>query len=731
MSSQPTLEGIAAQAAALAEAAGARRHRQTLVVAGDRGWCHWAAEVALEGAGVAEGLWVSDQAPGGVERVPAAQARRFLGQELPAVVFDAHAGFDADAFGAVAGAVRGGGLFLLLTPPLADWPRRPDPENARIAIHPVAAEEVGNRFLERLVRVIGEREGVALLEQGMPLPPLPPPPEMAGEEPEMVIPPFRTEDQQLAVEAIARVVTGHRRRPAVLISDRGRGKSAALGIAAARFMEEGLRHIVVTAPRLDAVRPVFEHAAELLPKAEHGRGLLQAGGTRLEFIPPDALVREPPEADLVLVDEAAGIPAPLLERMLRRHARIAFATTTHGYEGTGRGFAVRFRETLDRLTPDWREFRLRTPVRWAAGDPLEGFVFRALLLDADPAPEAAVVGATADTVAVERLDPAQLAGDETALAELFGLLVLAHYRTRPLDLRQLLDGPGVRVHALRWQGHVVATALAVEEGGLEPDLARAVYLGERRVRGHLIPQSLAHHAGLPEAPGQRGLRVMRVAVHPALRRQGLGLRLLQAVTEEARAEGYDWVGSSFGATIDLLAFWEAADWQVARVGVTREASSGSHSALVLAPLSEAGRRLHAAARRRLADQLPYQLAEPLSDLEPAIALRLLRGGREAAVGRVPEEDGRDLRSFAFGRRGYASCLAALSRLTTTALADPSVQDRLGPEDAAVLLLKVVQRRGWADTARALELSGRAEAETRLREAAGRLAWFYDLPEQAP
>ena len=731
MPSEPTLEGIAGLAATLGEAAGAARHRRLLVVAGDRGWCHWAAEVALEGAGIADGLWVSDQAPGGAARVPAAQARRFLGQELPAVVFDAHAGFDADAFGAVSGAVRGGGLFLLLTPPLAEWPDRPDPENARIAIHPVSPEAVGNRFLERLVRLIGEDDGVTVLAQGQPLPPVPPPLDSVDVEPEMVIPPFRTEDQQGAVEAIVRVANGHRRRPAVLVSDRGRGKSAALGIAAARLMEEGLRRIVVTAPRLDAVRPVFEHAADLLPRTEHRRGLLQSDGARLEFIPPDALVREAPDADLVLVDEAAGVPAPLLERMLRRHARIAFATTTHGYEGTGRGFAVRFRETLDRLTPDWRQFRLETPVRWAADDPLERFVFRALLLDAEPAPESPLTGARTDEVTVESVDPERLATDEETLGELFGLLVLAHYRTRPLDLRQLLDGPGLRIQVLRWRGRVAGTAIAVAEGGLEPELARAVYLGERRVRGHLLPQSLANHAGLPEAPGQRGLRVMRIAVHPALRRCGLGLRLLEAVTATAQSEGCDWVGSSFGATLDLLDFWGAAGWDVVRVGITREASSGSHSALVLAPLSEAGRRLDAAARRRLADHLPYQLAEPLSDLEPAIALRLLRGNGAEAVGPATEEDGRDLRSFAFGRRGYESCLAALSRLTTAALAEPSVQDRLGPEDAAALLLKVVQRRDWAETARALELNGRGEAEARLREAAGRLAWFYDLPEQAP
>jgi tRNA(Met) cytidine acetyltransferase len=183
----------------------------------------------------------------------------------------------------------------------------------------------------------------------------------------------------LAIEAVEHVATGHRRRPLVLTSDRGRGKSAALGIGAAHLMRRGIERIIVTAPRPDSAEQLFRHASRLLPGARSGRYSLSTDEAHLVFVAPDELVQTHPPADLLLVDEAAAIPTPMLERMLAQYSRIVFSTTVHGYEGTGRGFAVRFQQVLDHQTPGWRALRLHQPIRWAAQDPLERFVFRALL----------------------------------------------------------------------------------------------------------------------------------------------------------------------------------------------------------------------------------------------------------------------------------------------------------------------------------------------------------------
>ena len=206
---------------------------------------------------------------------------------------------------------------------------------------------------------------------------------------------------------------------------------------------------------------------------------------------------------------------------------LLFASTVHGYEGAGRGFAIRFQKILNDITPQWRAMRMEHPVRWALGDPLELMTFRMLLLDAAPADISAFDSLAAEDCEIQRLNRKQLAKDEPLLRQIFGLLVLAHYRTSPQDLRILLDGPNVSVVVMRYQGQVIATALVAAEGDIEAELAEAIWRGGRRVRGHLLPQTLAHHAGFPDAASLKGERVVRIAVHPDLQGRGFGSRLVK------------------------------------------------------------------------------------------------------------------------------------------------------------------------------------------------------------
>lgn len=716
MSVDPDQTRLAELASRLASTARAARQRRGLVVAGEVRWCREAARALLQGADLGRVLWIGTWAPQGMRSLPGAQAHRVLGQELDGVIFDAHSGFDPEAFGVAVGVVCGGGLLLVLTPPLQDWPRFQDPEHARIAVYPHEPEAVSGRFLARLARVLPGAAGMILLEQGRPSPRPPGPPPAGQVRDAAAHGACRTEDQRQAVQAIQRVARGHRRRPLVLTSDRGRGKSAALGIAAAGLLRQGLGHIVVTAPSLETAEPVFRHAARLLPGVQASRGALHVQGRSMVFAAPDTLSTLEERADLVLVDEAAAIPTPLLERLLHRHARIVFATTVHGYEGSGRGFALRFQRVLDRLTPQWRGQRLETPIRWAPDDPIEGATFRALLLDAAPAPDRAVSEAEPGSCQVQRLDRDALALDEATLSELFGLLVLAHYRTRPGDLRQLLDGPNVDVWVMRHATHVVACALVAREGAFDAAMAEAVWAGRRRPRGHLIPQSLATHGGLEQAARLSCARIMRIAVHPALQGRGLGTGLLQAIARGSRQAGIDYLGASFGATAGLLRFWARSGLAPVRVGVTRGAASGTHSVIVLRALSDRGELLCSAARERLVAHLPLLLSEPLRDLDPGLAAALLRRETPPPQVALDAQDWHDLVAFGFGMRGYEVSLVPIWRLVCAALADPGTARLLDGQALALVIGKVLQRRTWQEVARELGLPGRAQVLEALREA---------------
>jgi len=414
-------EQIVERAAELAR----RRWRGLVWLTGTADACREAA-LALWRAGPWQApLWVAAEAPPGLAGdacLAPGRARSRLGGEQDLLVVDvvsAGAGFDPDAFGALAGTLRAGGLLVVMTPP--DWGARPDADYARLAEYPWRPEQLSARYLARLARRLADEPGVIRWPAGQ-APDLPPLPEVAPAVRVPVADPDCLTDDQ--AEAVARLVRQRRRRPLVITADRGRGKSAALGIACARLLAAGEAEILVTAPRPAAVESLFERLATLCPAGERQGLDFRLGDRRVRFVAPDELVRLARAGEAggagarLLVDEAAAIPAALLGEWLDAFPRIAFSTTLHGYEGSGRGFAVRFLPRLAREAPNWQGLHLGEPIRWAADDPLEGLVNRLLLLDAEP------TGAPSDgDVVWQRVLPAELAEDESRLRALFGLLV--------------------------------------------------------------------------------------------------------------------------------------------------------------------------------------------------------------------------------------------------------------------------------------------------------------------
>ena len=296
------------------------------------------------------------------------------------------------------------------------------------------------------------------------------------------------------------------------------------------------------------------------------------------------------------------------------------------------------------------------------------------------------------------LEQDALAADEDLLTGLYGLLVAAHYQTRPSDLQRLLDGPDVRVLSALLDGRPLGVLLAVEEGGMPPELAEAVCAGKRRPRGHQLVQSLAQHGGWCEAPTLRLWRVMRIAVAEPARRRGIGSALLARLREAAATRGVDLLGTSFGLDASLLAFWERSGYSPVRLGHRVDPASAARSLQMLYPLSEAGRPLAEAAGARFRRDLPWRLCRELADLPPETVAALLRG-RDCSDLPLDEADRRALRRFATGGQDMEELWPLLWRWAVRRLAEGAQ----GPE--AVALASLLQGKPFEAAALRDGLSG--------------------------
>ncbi|MBE9516573.1 MAG: tRNA(Met) cytidine acetyltransferase [Proteobacteria bacterium] len=692
-----------------------QRHRQFIVLAGDQQWAIHAAATLLKCSHSVKHVWVGD-GPESIEHIEAAKAKGLLGQECDCLVFNAYSGLDVDALGACSGTVVGSGVLILLTPPMSAWPDFDDPEHKRFVVAPYDAKDVPGNFLQRLVGIIHNDEHALCIEQGH-----------ASTEDQinnvceqLGRTPHNhktktTDDQKQAIAAIIKVATGHRRRPLVITSDRGRGKSSSLGMAAAELMQQGFGDICITAAYRDAIVPVFHHAHTMLQGSKLNKGNLEYQKSCLQYIAPQHLLETETSARLLLVDEAAAIPVAILEKMLKRFSRIVFASTVHGYEGTGRGFAVRFNKTLDRIAPQWRSIELKQAIRWSDGDPLESFIFHALLLNASPVDDGMLQTCKLEETRFRQVGRDELMRDEDLLSQVFGLLVGAHYRTRPYDLRCLLDCFDLDILILQQQQDVIGVALLTYEGMLDEDVAQKIWSGERWPHGHLLPEALTAHCGFKEASTQKCGRIMRIAIHPAIQGRGFGSALLQHTADHARQQHCDYIGTSFGVSRELLNFWFRQDFVPARLSFGASVSSGSQSLLLLKGLSDQGLMLEKAAHHRFARNLPYELANSLRNLDAKVADGLLQTTEDQVIDITLEDsDWNEVMAYAEGRRILDSVKVSLWRVLLSGYSTGSLIKLLDNDERILLVRHILQAHGVAEVVHEFNLKGKADLSDKIR-----------------
>lgn len=596
--------------------------RRLLILSGGADWSRQQA-IILRQQLAGDWLWLGDNSPADVNGISATVAKTLLGQEILHGVFDATDGLNIEALAILAGTLRAGSWLLLLVPEWEDWPRQPDKDSLRWSEQPTPI--VTENFIRHLQAQFLSDPDVVLWPQDQP--PIVPMfhPHPCWQRPDG----SPTDEQQHILQRLMQANSGIW----VLTAARGRGKSTLAGMLVAQWAGE----CWVTGPGKAATQVLNQRAGDLA-----------------RFWAPDALLEycqqhDVSDVDWLLIDEAAAIPAPLLSALLVSFPRALLTTTVQGYEGTGRGFLLKFCATLG----DWHHLTLTNPIRWAADDPLERAINNALLFH-DELPDDTFRPST--QVAITPYEQRDWQRNPELLRRFYGLLSSAHYRTTPLDLRRLMDAPGMHFSAAKVADAVVGALWLVDEGGLSEALALDVWAGRRRPRGSLVAQSLAAHSGQWQAPTLLSRRISRVAVTAVWRRQGIAHQMIAAEQAQAHEQQCDFLSVSFGYTVELDHFWQSCGFRLVRIGSYKEASSGCYTAMALLPLSSAGEMLCQAAQRQLSRD--WYWLQPWIDIETPAWLPL----PEQPDCVLNDDDWRELEGFAFAFRPLEASLPALQRL---------------------------------------------------------------------
>lgn len=536
-----------------------------------------------------------------LECVKASKPSTLLGFECDNVVFDAHHGLFPDALTAIAGTIQAGGILFLLTPPLKEWPNFPD--EFAIGRTSLGYEEQAfnpntcKRLIETALQAQERHQGILIIEQ-----------DKEASLPDNWLSQWKTNHSEAAQSHEITLTTEQKqvfdrimesiknpttlRTTHVITADRGRGKSHLLGVLADYLIkskeDNGIKYYIA-APNKASTSSVYKHLCEQTKQ-------------RFQFLAPERLLETATENDIVFIDEAASLPIPLLKQWSDYFKNLIFATTTHGYEGTGKGFQIRFFNHLNTLSESpefsWHQHKIKQPVRYCENDPIEKWLFEAFCLDCETY---AQLPAQTTQFETQYIDRQTLLADPTLLKQVFALLVQAHYQTKPSDLRDLLDAPGMHLYVQTFKENnhtIVASVCLLNDEGPIPEqdersnnLHEEIYKGLRRPKGHLIPQVLGHHLGQYHAFKLKGARIVRIATLTQFQQLGLGSKLLQFVIQHVNEQEFDYIGSSYADTPDVTRFWHKNYFKTIRQGNKQDKSSGTQSALVIYGLSHKGMQL--------------------------------------------------------------------------------------------------------------------------------------------
>ncbi|SCU85526.1 LADA_0D08064g1_1 [Lachancea dasiensis] len=377
-----------------------------------------------------------------------------------------------------------------------------------------------------------------------------------------------------------------------LTAGRGRGKSAALGIAISAAVSHGYSNIFVTSPSPENLKTLFEFifkGFDALGYQEHmdydiiqstnpsfNKAIVRVDIKRSHrqtiqyIVPNDCHVLG--QAELVVIDEAAAIPLPVVKQLLGPYL-VFMASTINGYEGTGRSLSLKLiqqlrneantsgRESSETMVVSrdnkkqeshisgrtLREVVLDEPIRYAPGDPVEKWLNKLLCLDVTlmKNPRFAARGtphpSECNLFVVNRdtlfsYHPVS----ESFLEKMMALYVASHYKNSPNDLQLMSDAPAHQLFVLLppinpKDGARIPDPLVVIQVALEGEISRESVKSSlsrgQRAGGDLIPWLVSQQFQDEEFPSLSGARIVRVATNPEYSSMGYGTRAVELLRD--------------------------------------------------------------------------------------------------------------------------------------------------------------------------------------------------------
>lgn len=166
---------------------------------------------------------------------------------------------------------------------------------------------------------------------------------------------------------------------------RGRGKSAALGLCVAGAIYCGYTNILTTAPSPENLQAFFDFCLKGLESLDYRLHLhyevVKGSGDlancivkivinkqqlqTIQYIPVNTRYIN---ADLLIIDEAAALPLPLVRKLIGEYS-VLLSSTKHGYEGTGRALSLKLLRNLSYR--NLQKLKMSEPIRYARDDPIE------------------------------------------------------------------------------------------------------------------------------------------------------------------------------------------------------------------------------------------------------------------------------------------------------------------------------------------------------------------------